>query len=202
MLLLIKAILKIRIWRLIHEFNTFGSSKVRRCDFECEIGRFHVRRQSSTEIGETRFRSCPPCGTVHWVKQKRNDRSYFLWSYQSKSSVHLLKQWPRKTLGKDISSLIFSVHIINFDSFSGNFLLDPNIDLLCSYHGFDWAGNLSCTWIITEIRSILAVENPFISCVAQVDNVLHEYNFCDSFKQSIKLSFYGTSWDVMLFSLK
>ena len=32
-----------------------------------------------------------------------------------------------------------------------------------------------------------------------MDNILQEFYFCDSLKQNIKLSFCGTSWDVILF---
>ena len=59
---------------------------------------------------------------------------------QSKSFLNFFKHWPHKSCGKDISSLIFSVHIVNFDSFFGNFLLDSemsNFNVLCLCDGFD-----------------------------------------------------------------
>jgi len=51
------------------------------------------------------------------------------------------KKWPRKTFGRDISSLIFSVHIVSFDSFFGNFLLNEEMskfNVLCPCDGFDY----------------------------------------------------------------
>ena len=45
-----------------------------------------------------------------------------------------------KTFGTDLTRLIFSVHIVNFDSFFGNFLLNQemsNFNVLCSCDGFD-----------------------------------------------------------------
>jgi len=47
--------------------------------------------------------------------------------------------------------------------------------------------------------SILAIEDSFVHFVGKVDNILPEFYSCDSLKQSIKLSFCGTSWDVILF---
>jgi hypothetical protein len=84
--------------------------------------------------------------------------------------------------------LIFSVHIANFDSLFDNFLLNPemsNFNVLRSCDGFYWAGNLSCTWIITENWSILAIEDCFVNFVGKLDIILQEFCFCDSLKQSI-----------------
>jgi len=47
--------------------------------------------------------------------------------------------------------------------------------------------------------SILAIEDPFVNLMCKADNILQEICFCASFKKSIKLSFCGTSWDVILF---
>ena len=74
-----------------------------------------------------------------------------------------------------------------------------NVNVLCSCDGFDWADNLSCIWIITDNWSILAIEDSFVTFVGKVDIMLQEFYFCDSLKQSIKLSFCGTSWNVILF---
>ena len=127
--------------------------------------------------------------------------SHFLWWYQSKSFLKFFKQWLHNIFCQDISSLIFSVHIVNLNSFFGNFLLNPemsNFNVLCPCDGFDWAGNLCCTWIITENWTIFAIEDSFVNFVGKVDNILQEFYFCDSYKQSIKLSFCGASWDVIL----
>jgi len=63
-------------------------------------------------------------------------------SCQSKFFLKMFKQWPCKIFGKDISSLILSVHLLIFVSFSGSFLLNPemsNVNVLCSRDAFDWA---------------------------------------------------------------
>jgi len=59
-----------------------------------------------------------------------------------------------------------------------------NFNVLCSCYGFHWAGNLSCTWIITENWSILAIEDSFVNFVGKVDNIFQEFYFCDSLKQN------------------
>jgi len=102
-----------------------------------------------------------------------------------------------------ISAARFTVfHKVIFDSFFGKFCLNPemtNSNKICSCDGFDQAGNLSCSWIITENWSILAIESFFVNFVGKVDNLLQEFYFCESFQQSTKLSLCGTSWTVILF---
>jgi len=143
--------------------------------------------------------------TVQYTEssKKRNERSDFLWWHQSRSFWNFSNNGHARDLVKNISRLILNVHIMNFDSLSGNFLLNPemgSLNVLSSCDGFDRAGNLSCAWVITENWSILQVEDSFVDFVGKVDNFLQEFYFGDSLKQSIELSFYGTSWDVTLCS--
>jgi len=74
-----------------------------------------------------------------------------------------------------------------------------DFNVLCSCDGFDWDGNLSCTWIITENRDIFAIEDSFVNFVGKMDHIFWKFHFCNSLKQSIDLSFCGTSLNVIMF---
>jgi len=203
MLLLINTLLKIRIWSQIDKLNKFDPSHVRPCHFECEIFEHPCADKILFRNLQTQFRSCPPRNTVPWVKQKKEMIGYICFHDIIPSLfLNFFNNGRAKTFGKEISSLILSVHIVNFDSLFDNILFNPemsNINVLCLWDGFNWAGYLSCTWIFTENWSILAIEGSFVNFVGKVDNVLLDFYFCDSLKQSIKISFCATSWDVILF---
>ena len=167
--------------------------------FQREISETSICGQNLVPNLETQFRSSPPCDLVHQVKQEKEMIGHV--SFDDINPSLFLNFWNngRARLLVKMSAAWFSV---NFDSFFGNFSWNPeisNFNVLCSCDAFDWADNLSCTWIITENWSIFVIEDSFVIFVGRMDNILQEFYFCDFLEQSIKLSSCGTSWDVILF---
>ena len=152
MFLLINKLFKIRIWSRIDELNTFGPSKSEVAILNAKTLTIHVRAQSCTKIGATQFLSCPLRRTVHWVKQKKE------------ISVQVFSQTFQTMVTQDFwlgyQQLYLQCSQNELEFFSGNNLSSPemsNFNVLCSCDGFDWGGNLSCTWVITENWSICAI---------------------------------------------
>jgi len=54
-----------------------GPQKSNVAIFERVTANFHVRTQSCSDIGETKFCTCPPHSTVHWVRQKKEVIGHF-----------------------------------------------------------------------------------------------------------------------------
>ena len=69
---------------------------------------------------------------VQWMESGRNSSQFLRW-YQSNTFLNFFKQRPSKAFGKDMSSLIFSVNVVNFDSFFGKLLLIPEMRTSMSF---------------------------------------------------------------------
>jgi len=96
----------------------------------------------------------------------------------------------------DITCLIITVDVLNFDSFFGNFFLNRERS---NINGFVRAMD-SIEVAISENWSIVAIQDFFVKLVGKVDDMYCEFYICDSLKQSTELSFCDTSWYVILFA--
>ena len=99
------------------------------------IWKIHLRGKILSQNLGTQFRICPPRSMVHQVKQEKEmighisfddiDPSLFL-NFSNNGGARIFQT--------------IQVHIVNFDSFFGNFSLNPemsNFNVLCPCHGFD-----------------------------------------------------------------
>jgi len=99
----------------------------------------------------------------------------------------------RKSSCKDISRLIFSIVIRNFESL-WQLLLESRDD---QYHDALFVQSTGLRWqsfqhlTFHKKWSLLVVEGRFVPFAGNVDKILQEMNCCHYLQQYIRLSFYG-----------
>jgi len=188
MLVLIETLLMIRIWSGNDRLNNFGLSKTRR------------------EIFETQICSCPTRSMLQQLKQNKEMIGHISFDDIIPSVFLNFSNNGRARLVEKVSGTWFSVFTLW--TFILSFATSSWIQWWATSRWVQWWATSMCFVRVMdsiEVAVFAALELSqkigvfFCQSCRQSGNILQEFYFCDSLKQSIKLGFCGSSWDEILF---